>query len=151
LLGLLFAAAVFAGSGCGPGFAINTPSGFAEIDAEEDEYGYRAANAEGVVLAVRREANEPEGDLDFWTLAVREHLQRSGYSGLVVREVESADGVDGRQLRCRIEREGREHVFWVTVFVSGDRVVTVEAGGDESFFDKQAAAVERALRSLVVG
>ena len=64
--------------------AIETPSGFAQIDdGRKDErytgYTYRATNAEGVVLGVRHERNDPSGDLQFWSGAVDAHLRRAGY------------------------------------------------------------------------
>lgn len=136
-------------AGCSRGFAITTPSGFAELEGQE-HYGYRATNAEGLVLAVRKESNAPHGDLTFWSGAVDAHLRRNGYAAKKAADVKSADGVDGRQIRYTSKRGGRPHVFWVTVFVTADAVVTVEVGGDEAHFEKHEAAVTEAIASLDV-
>jgi hypothetical protein len=135
-------------AGCGRGFTITTPAGFAELE-DQETFDYRAANSQGVVLAVRREPNRPFGDLTFWSGAIDAHLRRGGY---VVKEAVdvSAGGLKGRQLRCQIERAGREHAFWVTVFVTEDRVITVEAGGDVEYFDQAKEAINKAIGSLAL-
>jgi hypothetical protein len=147
---LLLAASSLVGTGCGRGFVIDTPTGFAELEDQQD-YGYRAASAEGVVLAVRRESNSPYGDLGFWTGAVDAHLRREGYSADKALDVKSANGIDGRQIRYHRRRDGRDFVFWVSVFTTDDEVIVVEAGGDREYFDKLDAAVSAAVSSLQVG
>lgn len=147
---LAFAAlALSTAAGCAPALHIATPPGFAEI-AEHDGYRYRASNAEGVVLAVRREKNDPAADLSFWSGAVDARLRRAGYNALEARAVE-AHGLKGRQIRYAIVREGREHAYWVSVFVTRDAVVTVEAGGDKELFAHQEPAIEQAIASLDLG
>ena len=142
--------ATLGGTGCNRGFGIATPNGFAELDGQ-DNYGYRATNAEGVVLAVRREDNDPYGDLGFWSGAVDAYLQRKGYKSLKAVDVKSADGVVGKQVRYSIESGGRKKVFWVAVFVTGDAVVTVEAGGDSAFFSPVEKSVSAAIGTLTIG
>ncbi len=128
---------------------ITTPPGFAELD-KADGYRYRASNAEGVVLAVRREKNDPSGDLAFWSGAVDAELRRAGYTALEAHEV-AAGGIKGKQIRYAIRREGREHAYWVSVFVTKKSVVTVEAGGDKELFVHQEAAILNAISSLDIG
>lgn len=145
----LVAAAIALGAlatGCTPATALRTPPGFVQLDRDGD-YGYRATNAEGVVIAVRELDNDPRGDLDFWTVAVDARLRRT-YTAQSAHEVESDAGLPGRQIRYRAVRGGRPHVYWATVFVDRDRVLLVEAGGDEAFFAESREAVERAVLSL---
>lgn len=136
-----------AAAGCGPGFTVTTPAGFAELE-DQDEYGYRATTAEGVVVAVRREDNVPYGDLSFWSSAVDAHLRRDGYTAKKGLDVQTADGVQGRQIRYGRHRNGREHAFWASVFVTEDDVVVVEVGGDQTYFQKLEGAVNSAIQSL---
>lgn len=135
--------------GCARGFDIATPDGFAELD-DQERFDYRATTAEGVVLGVRKKANEPRGDLGFWAGAVDAHLRRQGYRALEPVDVQSESGVRGRQLRYARSLGGRDHVFWVTVFVTESAVITVEAGGDQTFFAQERRSVEKAIRSLVI-
>ena len=144
----LTAAALLAG--CTHDFTIDTPDGFAPLD-DQTTYDYRATDAEGVVLGVREKANDPHGDLAFWSGALDAHLRRQGYRAVEATAVESSDGVAGRQLRYTVSRSGRQHAYWVTVFVTADKVVTVEAGGDEAFFDTRGKAIGKAIASVQAG
>lgn len=128
---------------------MQTPSGFAAHD--DDAYDYRASDGEGVVLAVRSEKNDPEGDLEFWSSAVDARLRKAGYAAQDCRDVKSLDGRAGKQLRYEVESEGRTLAFWVTVFVTDRRVVIVEAGGDTELFAPKTKVVEAAIASLHVG
>ncbi len=147
-LALLALLALGPASGCSRGFAITTPAGFAELD-DQDHYGYRATDAQGVVIAVRREKNKPYGDLSFWSGAVDAQLRRKGYKALKAVDV-SASGVKGKQIRYTVSRAGRDHSFWMTVFVTEDVVVTVEVGGDQEYFEKAEEHLSKAISSLQV-
>lgn len=144
---LSVALALALGSGACATSHLSTPPGFAALDANDD-YQYRATNADGVIVAVRVEPNRPEANLEFWSRAVDERLRSTGYEpDGDPRPVQSADGVPGVQYRYVRDREGRPHRYWVTVFVRG-RVFIVEAGGDAEVFDRATPAVERAIASF---
>ncbi len=118
------------------GASLQTPSGFAKLE-DQEEYDYRATSAAGVVVAVRAEDNNPEGNLDFWVAAVDKQLRRGGYQVEgAERAVQSSAGVPGRELHYTRNEGGRSYRFWVAVFVTEDKVFVVEAGGDASHFDK---------------
>ena len=53
--------------------------------------------------------------------------------------------------RYTIERSGREHAFWLTVFVTDQEVITIEAGGDVAFFGGVEKSVTQAIATLRVG
>lgn len=139
----------FASTACGRGFGIETPDGFAELESN-DEYRYRATTAEGVVLAVRREDNEPKGGLDFWSAAVENELALRGYEKLSAKNIQSKNGTPGRQLAYKVSRNGRPNVLWVAVFVTSSRVIVVETGGDEAHFSHVEPKVSQALSELEV-
>lgn len=136
LRAILTAALFVTTAACSNGAHVTAPDGFAELDSSED-YSFRATSAEGVVIAVRTEANEPRGNLAFWTSAIDHRLQKSGYvpqaEGAVA--VASEAGLPGKRLRYKLENAGRPHEYWVTVFVTDTRVIVVEAAGDRDFFD----------------
>lgn len=144
IIGIAIAAQAVA---CTPNFHIDAPDGFAQLE-DQERYDYRATNAEGVVLGVRRKDNDPQGDLAFWSGAVDAHLRRGGYEAVEEHQVTTKNGVEGRQIRYHRNHQGRQHHYWVTVFVTGDAVYTVEAGGDEAFFADQEKAILRALKGL---
>jgi hypothetical protein len=146
---LMFCALVALQSGCAT-TSITTPSGFAS-HAEGRSYDFRASDGEGVVIAVRSEKNRPRGDLQYWTSTLDVQLRNAGYEAREAVELESADGHPGRQLRYVLHEDGRELMFWVSVFVTERRVVVVEAGGDALFFETKAEQVEAAIGSLQLG
>jgi hypothetical protein len=136
--------------GCNSGARVSAPDGFAELD-EGETYSYRATNAAGVVIGVRTEDNNPRGNLDFWTSAVDLKLKKSGYAAVSeeAAKVSSETGLDGRRLRYRTQKDGRTHEYWVTVFVTEDKVIVVEAAGDEAYFDaKTQKRIEAAVKTV---
>lgn len=137
---------------CGPSATVRTPEGFAQLDGGDD-YAYRATSAQGVVIAVRTVDNDPHGNLAFWSDLLDRDLRQRGYAkDGERREVKTREGLVGRQLRYAIDKDGRPHRFWLSVFVTPSVVVTVEAGGDEAFFDADAERlVDDAVSTLDVG
>ena len=79
------------------------------------------------------------------------HLRRAGYTAVTGSEIKTSQGVTGEQICYKVTRNNREHAFWVTVFVKGDSVVTVEVGGDNAFFEKLEEPISKAIESLNLG
>jgi hypothetical protein len=130
--------------------SLSTPAGFAS-HREGRTYDFRASDGEGVVIAVRTEKNRPHGDLQYWTAALDVQLRTAGYEPREAVDVKSADGQSGRQLRYVLAVDGRELVFWVSLFVTKHQIVVVEAGGDAAFFEPKVEQVEAAIGSLQIG
>ena len=144
--------ALLALAACGPRATVQTPAGFAVLP-DQKEYLYRASTADGVVLGVRAEKNEPRGNLDFWAEALDRQLRRGGYAsdGAVV-EVRTAAGLAGREAKYLRVENGRKYRFWFAVFVTDTRVWVVEAGGDEERFKQRMQdGIQKALQSLGSG
>lgn len=132
---------------------LDAPEGFAELEPGE-AYTYRATSASGVVIGVRSEDNDLNGNLDFWSAAVDYRLQKSGYAAVQGKpeKVTTEAGAVGRRLRYEMVRNGRPHEYWVTVFVTDGRVVIVEAAGDKAYFDGDTKKqIDSALRTVSLG
>ena len=142
------------GSGCAT-FKMRPIHGFVELE-DQEEYDYRSANADGVVIAVRAMPNRPSGGLAFWTAAIDTRLRRQGYDPRQALSVRTRQGLQGRQIRTVRVEQGVQYHYWVTVFVkpggfmSKSRVFTIEAGGDEQTFPPAQRAVERTIRDFRV-
>ena len=89
-----------------------------------------------------------KANTDFWAEALDLRLKGQGYSGEEAREVKTARGLKGKQLRYVISRDGRDHRYWLTVFATKSKVFVVEAAGDKDAFDKEQGTVDRAILSL---
>lgn len=152
ILGVILAAVSLGTAACGPSVSLRTPPGFAVLE-DQKEYVYRATSAEGVVIGVRAEKNEPRANLDFWAEALDRQLRRGGYvpDGSAA-DVRSANGLSGREMRYTRQQGGRPHRFWIAVFVTDNRVWVVEAGGDaDRFKEKQEKGIQKAIESIGVG
>ena len=145
----LLAACIFSlgVAACHPSAQLAAPDGFAQLDHQKS-YDWRAASAQGVVLAVRTEKNDPRANVDFWADAIDVRLRRSGYNAEARKDVQSANGVAGKQLRYSRVEDQRTYRYWLTVFVTDDRVYVVEAGGDKESFDPAEKTVERAVLTV---
>ncbi len=129
---------------------IDTPRGFVELDDAAD-YDYRSTSATGVVLAVRTEDSRKDegGDLGFWSEAVTRKVRRlGGYALLEERDVKTGKGLAGKQLRFGHDRNQRPHHYWVTLFIDGDDLHVVEAGGPKEAFTELEEGLEKAIASL---
>lgn len=139
-------------AGCASTAKLSPPDDFAELD-QGDTYDFRATNASGVVMGVRVEKNDPRGNLDFWVAALDYKLQKSGYTKKTARsEKIGTASLEGARVKYEITRAGRPHAYWLTVFVEEDRVIVVEAAGDEAYFDADVEKkIDAATRTLTLG
>ena len=149
IVSIAILSATLALGGCTSRAHLTTPAGFAQIDG--GKFDYRATNPDGVVVGVRSHKNAVHGNLDFWTRVLSKSLEDQAYKPEVgkARNIKSADGVEGRQIRYTLASGGREEKYWLTLFVTDDRVYVVEAGGDTAYFDQDVAPkIEEAIASL---
>lgn len=151
-LSLLFALLLPALAACQPAAHLRAPDDFAALPTKGDVV-YRAANPDGIVLAIRREANEPQGSLKFWSTMLDGKLRDAGYKqDGPARDAKTGTGLVGRELRYARTEGGRTYKYWVNVFVSGDRVWLVEAGGDAEKIDAEATDwLAKAMASATFG
>ena len=146
LVAFLFAAA------CKP-VDIKTAPGFLQLKEEGSSYAYRATTPERVVVAVRVEEVEGDGsdDLSFWTRALTLQMHdANGYALLETHDVQSLDGVKGKQLRFGHDEDGKPFSYWLTFFPNGKKLVLVEAGGMKTQFDAAASSVQWMIQSVRV-
>jgi hypothetical protein len=147
LTGLFALLATLTAIGCGPSFQMTTPPGFVELDEDYSAYDYRATTADGLVIAVREIEHDPKGDLAFWLRAVENRMRdRGGYALIETKDVRSADGAAGKQMRYGHDDESNKpHLYYVTLFVTDDYIHVVEIGGDKELMTSQAAQVDAAV------
>lgn len=136
--------------GCGPSFQLRTPPGFVELDEDHSAYDYRATTADGLVVAVRQIEHDPKGDLTFWLKAIENQMrERGGYALLETKDVRSADGVAGKQLRFGHDDESNEpHLYYLSIFVTDESIFVVEAGGTKELVTRHGAQLDGVLRGF---
>ena len=140
--------------GCGSHFAVVAPNDFLELAPEDSSrYGYdmRATSADGIVVGVREIENTRHGSRDFWVDAIRNRLRRdAGYALTAESDVTAASGQQGHQIRFGHDEASSPYVYWVTVFVTPDRVFVIEAGGRREHFESAQARIEGAISTFRV-
>jgi len=144
--------------GCGHSFEAATPPGFVELE-DQARYDYRATTADGLVIGIREIDHEPEGALDFWTRAIENQMrQRGGYALLGTRDVKSADGYTGKQLRFGHDEGNKPHLYSVTLFITrsskflifgkSSKLLVIEAGGSKEQMEKNAQHIDWAIQNF---
>lgn len=146
---ILVVVAALTASGCGT-FSIQTPSRFLELE-DQEAYDYRATTADGVVISVtEHEVDQERGStVEFWVEAIEGRMRHTGgYALTEKKEVKTSAGLKGTQLRFGHDEGQKPYRYWVTVFVSGDSVYVLEAGGAEDVFTASAGSIEKAIASF---
>jgi hypothetical protein len=139
----LLACLALAAVACGPRYTIEAPPGFVRYEAEPNQL----ISADGVRLRLRAVDNDPEASLAFWEEALRRHLEERGY---VLRRSAALDagGMPGHVLDFVVPHGAVDHALRVALFVRGDEIVLVEAGGLFDRFQRHDEALARALATV---
>lgn len=146
---LALAAALLALAGCGRPFTPATPQGFVELEERYSDYDYRATTPDGVVLAIRAIDNKQKGDMAFWTQSIENHMRSmGGYALLEKREVTCEGNHKGTQLRFGHDEGNTPHIYAVTIFVIGERIFLLEAGGTKQQVERMAASIDWSIKSF---
>jgi hypothetical protein len=124
-------------------FEAKTPQNFVVLEEDRSQYDYRATSAKGIVLAVREIANDPKGELDFWSEAIENSLlNNGGYALLKKDEVTTRQGHKGVRLRLGLDNNDKPHEYTVAVFVTDDHVFLVQVGGEKTLLEKNAETID---------
>lgn len=129
------------GTGCGRPFDVKTSNGFVELQNQAPDYDYRATTPDGVVTSIRAIDNDgaasERGDIGFWERAITLEMRDvQGYALLDAKDVTSADGTRGRQLKFGHDEDGKPYAYWVTIYLAQSRIFLVEAGGKKELVER---------------
>ena len=130
---------------------IETPPGYQQLD---EPYGvdYKALSADASAITVSTVDNSKDADLDFVAETSRNHVVRSlGYTLKSEQAVKTDGGLAGHEMLFTHEEAGVPRTYLLTVFVIGGmsgRIVRVQAGGENSKFDKDLPKVRKAIATL---
>jgi len=140
-----------AGVGCSKGYGVATAPGFVKVEQGSTQYDWRAVAPDGVAVALRVVPADDGGDLAFWTHAVSLRMREmDGYALVSSQAVRSRDGAEGKELLFGHDEGGKPFVYRVRLFVTGKRLVVVEAGGTKEQMDRYAASVDWMMASVRV-
>ena len=122
------------------------------IDASEATLGRIASRAAVLLKGKHKRTFAPSQDCgDFVVIknAAKLRLQaRGGYALPKELDVKTDRGLRGQQLRFGHDEKKRPYQYWITLFVAGDMLLVVEAGGPEEQLGPHEAAITRAIQTL---
>ena len=132
--------------GCsGVPFKMETPPGFVRYEESKD---FRFITADGVRLQGRRVENKPVANLAFWQDALKEHLEKRGYTFQTADCFQTKLGLDGCTLEFAVPSGAEDWTQSETIFVQGDDVLLIEAAGPYERYAPRRAGITQALRSF---
>jgi len=145
----LLASILVLAAACGSPVTLQTPDDFVVLDDDDGPYDVRATSAHGVVISARAVDNDSEGSLAFWVDAIKNRLRTlGGYALLEETDVTAASGQRGKQLEFGRDVGGQTYVYWLAIYVTGDTVYLVEAGGRQDRFEPVQDRVRQALTGV---
>ena len=128
---------------CGPPpYKMDLPGAFKQF---EDSRDYKLITADGVMLKAREVENYPEAGLDFWTDALKQHLEEQGYLLKSEECFETSKGLDGCTLDFMLPHGAEDWVMSETLFVIEDELILIETAGP---YDRYAAIEEELKKSI---
>lgn len=135
---------------CGRPFVPVTPSGFVELnDQDEKNYDYRAAHPDGIVSSVRVIPNDPKGDLAFWTRAIENQLRQvKGYRLIEQTTITTRQGVTGNLLKFGHDEGKQPHLYRIALFLHDDDLFLLEQGGTKSLITAHEAELTQVLQGF---
>jgi hypothetical protein len=145
-----FAAAailVFSYTGCAspPGTMV-PPAQFKKYNSKNE---LKMITADGVRLKARKTDNYPEASLEFWTQAALQHLEKSGYNHLKTVCFKTQKNLDGCTLKFALPKGAEDWIFQETIFVTGKKLILIEATGEFSRFKAIDKDLDKALLTFV--
>lgn len=145
-------ACVLAVGGCE--MTMDLPDNFVEVEESRlGPYEVRGVSADGMVLAARRHENAKNGNLAFWTEAVKRELLAQNYTLADTEDVESSAGLAGVLMTFTANRGGRPFTYMTAVFVKSGllddgEVFVSEAGGETSVLTPRKDDMRAALLTI---
>jgi hypothetical protein len=127
------------------GVSAPAPEGFAAWRTKD---GLRALSSDDAVWRVRVLRTRQPADLSFWSEALKNRLQETGYVLTGEGDVTTEAGVAGARTEWSAPDGERDAAWLVAIFVDGRRIVVAEAAGEAGVFPAHREAVLSALGRL---
>jgi hypothetical protein len=132
-------------------FYVETPRGFAEIPWEQNPQNmvlYKAVSPEGIRFSVRKEENYPRMELDFWARALKNQLQKEGYTLIGKEQDFQAEQRNGVYFEWGLPYGNETYIYFTSLLVCDDELLVIEAAGEYTIFNSYKDAIITSLKSI---
>ncbi len=136
---------LFIGVACTPPYTITPPPSFKRFEQSRD---FRYITADGVMLKAREVDNYPRGELEFWTSALKLHLDERGYVFKSETCFKTEGALDGCTLIFLLPHGAEDWVFGETVYVVDDTIYLIEVAGPFERYAKVADELTQAYKTF---
>jgi hypothetical protein len=123
---------------------VKKPQGFAEV---KKNTAYYAVSPEGALFRIRYTDNKPEKNLEFWKMAVKNHMADEGYA-FIKEENFSTPGKPGIVFHWGAPFGNRNFVYVTAIIVFGKEIAIAEAACEYSLFRTYEAPIMASIKSI---
>ena len=144
-----FSAAVLALASCTS--LVQKPEGFAKVPLGQIVVTqYKAVSPEGMIYRVRKLKNYPVQTLEFWTNALRNHLEKEGYR--IITEGQSFQTGDnsGMIFEWAMPYANQSFIYLTAIVVSHKRIAVAEAAAEHTIYYRYREALLDSLASITI-
>jgi hypothetical protein len=130
---------------CAKPFAMELPK---ELKRYDGDPTLKLISADGVRVKARELQNYPAGDLAFWADAMKVHLDARGYVFKSKSCFETKKKLGGCTLDFLVPHGPEDWILSETIFVSGDRLILIEAAAPYEKMGKIEESYKAALTTF---
>jgi len=126
--------------------SVKKPEGFAEVKKSSTYY---AVSPEGAIFRVRYTKNKPEKNLEFWKMAVKNHMTDEGYAFIKEADFSTAKK-PGVLFQWGAPLGNRNFVYLTAIVVFGKEIAIAEAACEYSLFLTYEPELFASIKSISI-
>ncbi len=136
----------FYGKARGSSYDLEYPSGFALVD---NRTYFRAISPEGIRFQIRTEKNYPRKDLNFWSSALVNHMEETGYQKKNDGEIiETNSGSEIFAIEWGLSMGSRDYLYMTAIIPWRNKIYIFEAAGEINAYNEYGDSMTTALKSF---
>ena len=118
----------------------------ADFGTYENPKVLKAVSADRVVYQVKHLENKPLANQDFWQVALKERLAKTGYVVTSEGAIESS-GKKGYYVETTAPRGATDYMYLVALFVLDKEIIVVESAGEVAVYKARRDAIFAAIKA----
>jgi len=126
---------------------VKKPAGFAETVNKTE---YRSISPEGMLYRVRSVDNYPVKNIDFWSKALKNQLEKEGYFLTDEGEEFTAGESRGVLYEWGVRFGNEDFIYLTAIIVFDNRITIAEAGGEHTIYAKYRQPILESLKSITL-